>query len=86
MISITQKVKSLQNITENLGNQYKRKPVIIDKKSLREIKTRMDAENEKAFMQGLHINEGFKSKTAKMKVIRQPSTIREKSKNIYDYI
>lgn len=24
MVSITQKVKSLQNVTENLGNQYKK--------------------------------------------------------------
>jgi flagellar motor switch protein FliG len=78
MVSITQKVKSLQNITENLGNQYKKKPTQVDDKSLEEIKNRIDKENEKAFMQGLNINEG---KKAKMKVIRQPSTAKDKSKD-----
>lgn len=57
------------------------KPTQVDEKSLEEIKNRIDKENEKAFMQGLNINEGKKGKMAKMKVIRQPSTARDKSKD-----
>lgn len=68
--SLSKKVSNLKEVTENLGNQNKRKHVLVDEKSFEEVKFKIDREYEKVFLKQM----------TKMKIIRQPRAMKEVNK------
>ena len=72
LISLSNKIKNLKEITENLGNQNK-KQILVDDKDFEKVKYKIDREYEKIFL----------NQMTKMKIIKQSKAIKNMNKNEY---
>lgn len=70
LTNLTNKIKNLKNVTENMGNQMKKKQLSIDEKSFEDVKYKLDREYEKVFLQQMK----------DMKIIKQSKAIRDINK------
>lgn len=75
LTSLTQKIKNLKNVTENMGNKMKKKQVLVDQKSFEEVKFKIDREYEKVFLKQM----------TKMKIIKPSKVIKDANKQNADY-
>lgn len=70
LVSLSKKINNMKEMTENIGNQNKKKNVLVDEKSIEKVKHKIDREYERVFLKQM----------TKMKIIKQSKAIKEINK------